>query len=95
MLKVVVLQKTSLAMTEEVVLEELQVFKVPFAALHTREGGVGVGSCWGHMWGWRLRAVTALLGTGRSQGCEGRGQLGAVFTFPKNIPGAPPKLWWL
>lgn len=90
MLKVVVLQKTSLAMTEEVVLEELHVFKVPFAALHTREGDSG-----GHTWGWRLRAVTALLGTARSQGCEGRGQLVAVFTLPKNIPGAPAKLWQL
>uniref|UniRef100_A0A663MF59 Semaphorin 3G n=1 Tax=Athene cunicularia TaxID=194338 RepID=A0A663MF59_ATHCN len=38
-LKVVVLQKTSLAMTEEVILEELQVFKVLFAALLAREGG--------------------------------------------------------
>ncbi|KFR16929.1 Semaphorin-3G, partial [Opisthocomus hoazin] len=34
-LKVVVLQKTSSAVTEEIVLEELQVFKVPFAALIT------------------------------------------------------------
>lgn len=47
-LKVVVLQKTSLATTEEVVLEELQVFKVLFAVLLAREGGSGVGLGWGH-----------------------------------------------
>ena len=38
-LKVVVLQKTSSAVTEEIVLEELQVFKVPFAALCLRAEG--------------------------------------------------------
>lgn len=47
-LKVVVLQKTSLATTEEVVLEELQVFKVLFAVLLAREGDSGVGLGWGH-----------------------------------------------
>lgn len=71
MLKVVVLQKTSSATTEEVVLEELQVFKVPFAALHAREGGSGVGSGWGHGYGWRLKAVTVLLGGLRAVRAEG------------------------
>lgn len=47
-LKVVVLQKTSLAMTEEVVLEELQVFKVLFAVSFAREGDSGVDSSWEH-----------------------------------------------
>lgn len=40
MLKVVVLQKQNSAVTEDIVLEELQVFKVNFAA---REGSGGVG----------------------------------------------------
>ena len=89
MLKVVVLQKTSSATTEEVILEQLQVFKVPFAAPLAREGGSGVGSGWGHMWGRRLRAVTALLGTGTSQGCEGRGRLGVFSPSPKTFPLPP------
>uniref|UniRef100_A0A672TZY2 Semaphorin 3G n=1 Tax=Strigops habroptila TaxID=2489341 RepID=A0A672TZY2_STRHB len=38
-LKVVVLQKTSSSTTEEIVLEELQVFKVPFAASLAKERG--------------------------------------------------------
>lgn len=50
MLKVVVLQKTSLSTTEEIVLEELQVFKVLFAAPLAREGGSGACLGWGHTW---------------------------------------------
>lgn len=89
MLKVVVLQKTSSVTTEEIVLEELQVFKVPFAALHAREGGSGVGSGWGRGYGWMLRAVIALLGTGRSHCCEGRGWLGVFSPSPKAFPVFP------
>lgn len=40
-LKVVVLQKMSSAVTEEVILEELQVFKVTFTAPFARERAVG------------------------------------------------------
>lgn len=62
-LKVVVLQKTSSATTEEVVLEELQVFKVPFAAPLAREGGSGMGSGWGRHW-WALGGLRAVRAEG-------------------------------
>lgn len=44
----------------------------------------------GSGWGQSLRAVTALLGTGRSQGCEGREQLGVFSPSPKPFPVPSP-----
>lgn len=77
------MQKTSSAVTEEVILEELQVFKVTFTVPLAREGAVQWAQV-GDMWGWRVRAVTALLVTGRSQGCEGRGWLGVFSPSPRH-----------
>lgn len=82
------MQRMSSAVTEEVILEELQVFKVTFTVPLAREWAVRWSQV-GDMWGWRVRAVTALLVTGRSQGCEGRGWLG-YFHPPQNIPDALP-----
>lgn len=88
-LKVVVTQKTSSGVTEEVILEELQVFKVTFTALLAREGAVG----WAQLGDTRGNG-----GSGLSLHCWSLDGLRVVRTeggwncFPslQNVADAPP-----